>query len=104
MVTPPWPEYPSAHAGVAAGGAEIVSHVYGTVNVPFSMESVAALPDAKVRTYKNLNSAADDCATSRIMNGYHFRFATDAGKKQGREVAKYIYAHHLLPIKVAVRK
>ena len=104
MVTPPWPEYPSAHAAVAAGGAEIVSHVYGTANVPFSMESVAALPDAKARTYKNLNSAVDDCATSRIMNGYHFRFATDAGKKQGREVAKYIYTHHLLPIKVAVRK
>ena len=55
MVTPPWPEYPSAHAAVAAGGAEIVSQVYGTANVPFSMESVAALPDAKVRTYKNLN-------------------------------------------------
>jgi hypothetical protein len=104
MVTPPWPEYPSAHSAVAAGGAEIVSNVFGTANVNFSMESVTALPGAKVRAYDNLDSAAEDCATSRIMNGFHFRFATDAGKKQGREVAKYIYAHQLRPINLSVNK
>ena len=104
MVTPPWPEYPSAHSAVAAGGAEIVSSVFGTPNISFSMASVTALPQAKTRTYENLDVAAEDCATSRIMNGYHFRFATEAGKKQGREVAKYIYTHHLRPIKVSFKK
>ena len=104
MVTPPWPEYPSAHSAVAAGGAEIVSSVFGTPNISFSMTSVTALPQAKTRTYENLDVAAEDCATSRIMNGYHFRFATEAGKKQGREVSKYIYTHHLRPIKVSVKK
>ena len=105
MVTPPWPDYPSAHAAVAAGGAEIVSYVYGTSKIQFSMESVTALPTgSRARAYNDLNVAAEDCATSRIMNGYHFRFATEAGKHQGREVAKYIHTHHLLPIKVAVRK
>lgn len=51
MLTPPWPEYPSAHAAVGAGEAEIVSYVYGTANIAFEMESVTALPSAKkVRT------------------------------------------------------
>ena len=95
MVTPPWPEYPSAHAAVAAGEAEIVSHVFGTSEISFTMESVSALPNAKVRTYHNVNTAANDCAESRIMNGFHFRFATEAGKKQGREVAKHIIENYL---------
>jgi len=98
MLTPPWPEYPSAHAAVGAGGAEIVSHVYGTSEVSFTMESVTALPNAKTRSYTNLVKAAQDCADSRILNGYHFRFATKAGKKQGRQIAKYIIANYLKPI------
>ncbi len=98
MVTPPWPDYPSAHAAVAAGGAEIVSHIFGTAEISFTMESVSALPTAKVRTYHNLDSAANDCAESRIMNGFHFRFATEAGKKQGREIAKHIIQNYLRPL------
>jgi len=98
MVTPPWPEYPSAHAAVGAGEAEIVSHVYGTANIAFEMESVTALPAAKKRVYHNLDTAAYDCANSRIMNGFHFRFATEEGKKQGRQLAKYIYSNYLQPV------
>ena len=98
MATPPWPDYPSAHAAVAAGEAEIVSHVFGTPEITFTMESLTALPTAKVRTYHNLDSAANECAESRIMNGFHFRFATEAGKKQGREVAKHIIQNYLRPL------
>lgn len=95
MLTPPWPEYPSAHAAVGSGGAEILTHVFGTPKISFTMESVSALPFGKTRTYHNLDQAADDCADSRILNGYHFRFATQEGKRQGREIAKYICANYL---------
>ncbi|MDF9794949.1 hypothetical protein OKW21_000212 [Catalinimonas alkaloidigena] len=98
MLTPPWPEYPSAHASVAAGGAEIVSEVLGSPEVSFTMESVSALPEGKTRTYTNLRQAADDCADSRIMNGYHFRFATEEGKRQGKAVAQHIIANYLRPV------
>ncbi len=98
MMTPPWPEYPSAHAAVAAGGAEMVSHVLGTADVSFSMESVTAMPESKSRSFDNLFEAANECAESRIMNGYHFRFATDEGLKQGRQVAEYIHSNFLGPV------
>jgi len=98
MVTPPWPEYPSAHAATGAAGAEILSRVFGTPNISFTMKSVTALPSAKIRSYTNLNEAANDCADSRIMNGYHFRFATEEGKKQGRAIAKHTLENFLLPI------
>lgn len=99
MLTPPWPEYPSAHAAVGSGGAEIVTQVFGTPNISFSMESVSALPSGKTRTYDNLDRAADDCADSRILNGYHFRFATQEGKRQGREIAKFICANFLRAVR-----
>lgn len=98
MLTPPWPDYPSTHAAVAAGGAEIVSRVYGSPEVSFTMESVTALPTAKTRTYHHLDSAANHCASSRIMNGFHFRFATEEGKAQGRKVAQHVIAHYLRPL------
>ncbi|MEO1054569.1 MAG: phosphatase PAP2 family protein [Bacteroidota bacterium] len=98
MLTPPWPEYPSAHAAVGAGGAEIMAHVLGSPKFTFSMESTSCLADARIRTYYDLNDAANECADSRIMNGYHFRFATEEGKLQGRRIAQYIAATYLKPL------
>ncbi len=95
MQTPPWPDYPSTHAAVGASGASIVEAVFGTAKVPFTMESVTALPEAKTRSYQDLNMAASHCALSRIMNGFHFRFATDMGLKQGRAVAEHTVKNFL---------
>src|SRR5690606_27802177 len=82
MLTPPWPEYPSAHAACMSGAAEIFTYIYGTTDVRFTMESTTGLPNNLTRSYNNLNNAADECAESRIMNGYHFRFSIEEGKKQ----------------------
>lgn len=98
MVTPPWPEYPSAHAAVGAAGAEIVSEVYGTTNVSFTMTSVTAEPPGAERSYTNLDTVANHCAASRIWNGYHFRFATEEGKKQGRQLAQFVVSKFLVPL------
>jgi hypothetical protein len=98
MQTPPFPEYPSGHSATGAGAAEIVSFVYGTPAIAFQMESITSLPGAKMRSYNNLDSAANDCAASRIMNGFHFRFSTEEGKNQGRRLAKYICSNYLRPV------
>lgn len=98
MITPPWPEYPSAHAAVGAGGAEVVSTVLGSPAFSFTMVSTTAQPAGSTRTYADLDAAADDCADSRIMNGFHFRFATEAGKIQGRQVARKVCATLLQPL------
>ena len=98
MLTPPWPEYPSAHAAVGGGGAEIIAYVYGTPEVIFTMESITALPNARTRTYTNVFDAALKCAESRIMNGFHFRFATDEGLKQGMNVANHVCRNFLRPV------
>ena len=98
MITAPLPEYPSGHSGVGSLGATVLGAIYGTKEVSFEMESVTALPEGRIRSYQNLDSAANDCARSRIMNGYHFRFSTEAGKEQGRKVAQYIVSAVMGPV------
>ncbi len=97
MMTPPWPEYPSAHAAVAAGGAEIVIETLGSSKVDIEMSSVTAPRDRPQRRIKDLRAAAEECATSRIMNGYHFRFATEEGLRQGRTIATHVLQNFLQP-------
>ena len=97
--TSAWPEYPSMRAAVGAAGAEIVSHVYGSPDVAFNMESVTALPTAKERQYTNLIIAADDCADSGVYNGSHFRFATEEGKVIGKKLAQNTIENYLQPVK-----
>lgn len=98
MTTLPFPEYPSAHAAVCAGGAEVVSQVYGTSHVAFRMQSLTALPGSETRAFDDVTVAAKECADSRVMNGYHFRFATDAGLMLGRQVARHLVATKLRPV------
>ncbi len=98
MINPPWPEYPSAHAATGAAGAVIIASVYSTLEVEFTMNSVTALPSAEERTYTHLDSAANDCANSRIMNGYHFRFATEEGQRQGKAIAQFVIDNSLTRI------
>ena len=100
MVTPPWPEYPSAHAAVAAGGAEIVKEVLHTSKVQVRMASITAPDDMPFREIEDLDEAATECALSRIMNGYHFRFATNAGLDQGTHIARHITNHYLQAIRM----
>lgn len=98
MQTPPFPEYPSGHSAVGSAGAAVAAHVFGTKNVSFEMESTMALPHSKTRKYTNLDSAANDCARSRVLNGYHFRFSAEVGKEQGKQIAEYILTSMLKPV------
>lgn len=99
MMTVPIPEYPSGHSADGAACATIVANVYGTKNISFEMESVTALPAAKTRSFTHLDSATNECARSRIMNGFHFRFSTEMGKEQGRKIAEYILTAVFKPVK-----
>ena len=64
-------------------------------------KNLRVLPEGSVRTYHSLQAAADDCADSRILNGYHFRFATEEGKRQGEAIARFIHGRFLRPLSAA---
>jgi hypothetical protein len=91
--TPPFPDYVSAHSAVCASSFEILARTFGK-HTGFTMDSTTAPPGMPTRTFPSFADAADECADSRVRLGYHFRFATDAGKKLGRRVARHLWSHH----------
>ena len=97
LETPPVQDYPSTHSALGAGAAEVLKRVFGTDHVPFSMESMTALPANPVRSFNTFTQAANENADSRVRAGIHFRFATEQGKALGRKVGTYIVQHHLQP-------
>jgi hypothetical protein len=97
LETPPVQDYPSTHSALGAGAAEILKRSFRTDRVPFSMESLTALPANPVRSFRTFTQAANENADSRVRAGIHFRFATEQGKALGRDVGSYIYRNHLRP-------
>jgi hypothetical protein len=93
FVTPPVPDYPSAHAAAGAAAAEVLNALVGA-NLPFqhtSTSAPAAGPDATLtRSYDSVSDAARENAYSRMLVGIHFRRACTVGLQQGRDVARYV--------------
>jgi len=84
-VTPPFPEYNSAHAVVAAASASILTDVFGPV--AFTETSTAT---GVVRTYSSWFHAAETSTDSRIWGGFHFRDACEDGEASGLALGLYI--------------
>jgi hypothetical protein len=92
--TPPHPEYPSAHAAGCAASFEVLAHTFGR-DLAFTMETTTAPPEMPTRTFANFDAAALECADSRVRLGWHFRYATDAGRDLGRQIARTMLLHFL---------
>jgi hypothetical protein len=95
LETPPVQDYPSTHSALGAGAAEVLKRSFRTDQVPFSMESLTALPANPFRSFNTFTQAANENADSRVKAGIHFRFATEQGVVIGRNVGSYIFKHHL---------
>ena len=95
LETPPIQDHPSTHSALGAAAAEVLKRCFRTDHVPFSMESLTALPANRVRSFTTFTQASDENADSRVRAGIHFRVATEQGKALGRKVGSYIVEHHL---------
>jgi hypothetical protein len=96
--TPPVQDYPSTHSTGANAAATVLTYIYGK-HTGFSMTSSTGVPSTSVRTFRSFLEAADENADSRVMAGIHFRFATEAGQKQGNEIGKWTVKNHLQPLR-----
>ncbi|TMI94787.1 MAG: phosphatase PAP2 family protein [Bacteroidetes bacterium] len=71
ITTPPFPGYPSGHAGGAGTTAAVMEYFFPA--------------DAKL-----FWQMAQDCADSRFYAGIHFRTDNEAALKMGKELGKYV--------------
>jgi PAP2 superfamily len=99
--TPPFPAYPSGHAGFGGALFEMLRNFYHTDHIYFTFVSDEfngvtvdnngnprpLLP----RTFRTLSEAEEENGQSRIYLGIHWRFDKTEGIKQGRKVADYVF-------------
>lgn len=94
IVTPPFPEYPSAHSCVSGAAGHILSQTFGE-ETSFSVVSNAMA--GVTRKFSSFSAALEEVKNARVFGGIHFRTACVDGTALGIAVADYIAARALLP-------
>ena len=105
--TPPFPAYPSGHAGFGGALFQTLRRFYGTDAIAFTFVSdefdgVTRGNDGNVRpllarSFTSLSQAEEENGQSRIYLGIHWSFDKTEGIVQGRRVADYVFDHAFTP-------
>lgn len=98
--TPPFPAYPSGHAGFGGALFQTLRNFFGTDDIPFTFvseefdghtrDSQGNVRPLLPRSFNNLSEAEEENGQSRIYLGIHWEFDKTSGINQGRSVANYI--------------
>ena len=102
-VTPPFPDYDSAHAVDGGAAAEVLRQMFKTDRVSFTACSYTLpLPEEQcggakqvLRSFESFSQAAAENAVSRIYLGIHFRKAVEEGVEHGRKIGARAVKHFL---------
>ncbi|HEY5908576.1 MAG TPA: chloroperoxidase [Vicinamibacteria bacterium] len=106
--TPPFPAYPSGHAGFGGALFQILRNFFGRDNVTFTFVSdelngITVGNDGEVRplrprTFRSFSQAEEENGQSRIYLGIHWSYDKTQGIAQGRRVANWVFTHAFRPV------
>ncbi len=103
--TPPIPDHDSGHAVEGGAGEAVLRRFFRTDHARFSTCSTT-LParncgekNAVSRHYRSFSQAAKENAESRILVGFHFRKAVDAGIEHGRRIGDRAVDRFMRPVR-----
>jgi membrane-associated phospholipid phosphatase len=106
--TPPFPAYPSGHAGFGGAVFQMLRNIYRTDDISFTFVSdelngVTADNDGNVRplvprSFTSLSAAEEENGQSRVYLGIHWAFDKTAGIAQGRRIANEVFQQAFRPL------
>jgi hypothetical protein len=106
-LTPPFPSYPSGHAGFGGALFQTLRRFYGTDEIAFTFVSdefngVTRGNDGQVRpliprSFSSLSQAEEENGQSRIYLGIHWKFDKTESIVLGRQVGDYVFDNTFLP-------
>jgi hypothetical protein len=99
IVTPPYPDHTSGANNFTAAATGILALFFGRDDMTFTVTTTNLGPTIQdTRMYHRFSDAAQDVVDGRIYEGIHFRFADEAGRTQGKQVASWAFENFLRPI------
>jgi hypothetical protein len=96
--TPNYPEYTSGANNAGGALTRMLELYFGTDRMSFTVVSANPQAAPNRRTYNRLSDLSWDIVDVRIYQGIHFRTADEVARKQGRQVAEWVFGHVLQPI------
>jgi hypothetical protein len=107
--SPPFPAYPSGHAGFGGAIFEILRLFYGTDAVEFTFtsdeyngvteDSMGHIRPLHPRSFRSFSAAEEENGQSRIYLGIHWSFDKTQGIAQGRRVARHVWQAAFRPVR-----
>lgn len=105
--TPPFPAYPSGHAGLGGALFQTLRRFYGTDRISFTFISDefngetrandGTVRPLRPRRFASLSAAERENFQSRVYLGIHWQF-DGASISQGNRVADYVFSNILRPV------
>lgn len=95
LVTPPHPEYPSAHTFASGAAVQVFQEFFGS-------DAVSATyvypPLGVLLRWESFSQIAKEMEDARVWAGIHFRTADEHGTLLGQKVAEYALTNYLQPL------